>query len=199
MKNKIKGLLALVLSVLIGQVWAGVTSSFGVNFTSDANQNIPSDTAAGFAKGDYAQPTTWANVSGGSGVAVINTNGKKLLSWTSRGTWNSSADTSTTDGKLLYNYLDDTVNSGRQKASVTITGLPADKQYAVAVILAGDNGNNTNYNGLYSPALINGETYSYVNGALVSGDAAKAENARKWGDRRMSDGTTGGPTTPTEG
>ena len=194
MKNKIKGLLALALAAFTGGLWAGVTSSFGVNFTSNANQNIPADTAAGFAKGDYAQPTTWTNVSGGSGVAVINTNGKKLLSWTSRGTWNSSADTSTTDGKLLYNYLDDTVNSGRQKASVTITGLPADKQYAVALILSGD-ADNDGFNGKYSPAWINGVTYSYVDGALVTGDAAVA--ATTWGNRRAAN--KNGPTTPTEG
>ena len=186
----LKGLLTLALSALTGWMWADVTSSFGVNFTSNANQNI-TEGAAGFAKEGYAQPTTWTNVSDGSGVAAVN---GTLVSWTSRGTWNSGADTSTNDGKLLYNFLDDTVNSGRQKANVTITGLPADKQYAVAVILSGD-ADNDGFNGKYSPALINGVTYSYVDGALVTGDAAVA--ATTWGNRRKPGAN--GPSTPIEG
>lgn len=186
----LKGLLTLALAAFTGWMWADVTSSFGVNFTSGAGQNI-TEGAAGFSKEGYAQPTTWTNVSGGNGVAAVN---GTLVSWTSRGTWNSSADTSTNDGKLLYNYLDDTVNNGRQKASVTITGLPADKQYAVALILSGD-ADNDGFNGKYSPAWINGVAYSYVDGALVTGDAAVA--ATTWGNRRAAN--KNGPTTPIEG
>lgn len=175
--------------------------SFGVNFTTSGNENISTTEGAGFSKGTYAKPTNWGNFTGsasGNGTMTVENQTIKVY-WTARGIYNSSADISTDDGKLLHGYLDDAVYGGRTKATVTITGLPSDKQYAVAVILAGDNGNNTDFNGLYSPALINGETYSYVDGTLVKGDAAKADNAKTWGDRRKSDGTTGGPTTPTEG
>lgn len=191
----LKGLLTLALAAFTGWMWAGVTSSFGVNFRTAEAQDIPADTAAGFTKSDYAQPTTWANLNGGNGKQDITVGGATLnVTWYSRGTWNSGADTSTLDGKLLYNYLDDTVNNGRQKAAVKITGLPADKQYAVALILSGD-ADNDGFNGKYSPVWINGETYSYVDGALVTGDAAVA--ATTWGNRRAANNN--GPTTFIEG
>lgn len=176
--------------------------SFGVNFTHADNQNLNSDDDVGFTKNDYATPDTWHNFRGsanGNGTITVEGNTLKVY-WTARGTsdgtWNSGWSTDTLKGKLLLGFLDDTVNNGRTKATVTITGLPSDKQYAVAVILSGD-ADNDGFNGKYSPALINGETYSYVNGALVKGDAAKADNAKTWGNRRKV--TAGGPDDLTEG
>ena len=172
--------------------------SFGVNFTTAADQNISTTEGAGFSKGTYAKPINWGNFQGtneGNGTITVANQTIKVY-WTARGgsgnaTWNSGANTSTDDGKLLYGYLDDTVNDGRIKATVTITGLPSDKRYAVALILSGDGANNTDCNGKFSPALINGQTYSYVNGALVSGDAAKADNAKTWGDRSTTAAAAG--------
>lgn len=176
--------------------------SFGVNFTHADNQNLNSDDEVGFTKNDYATPDTWHNFRGsanGNGTITVEGNTLKVY-WTARGTsdgtWNSGWSTDTLKGKLLLGFLDDTVNNGRTKATVTITGLPSDKQYAVAVILSGD-ADNDGFNGKYSPALINGETYSYVDGALVKGDAAKADNAKTWGNRRKV--TEGGPDDLTEG
>ena len=166
--------------------------SFGVNFTVGGD-DISTTEGAGFTKGTYAKPTNWGNFTGsasGNGTMTVDDQTIKVY-WTSRGTWNSGTDKSTDESKLLYGYLDDAVNGGRTKATVTITGLPSDKQYAVALILSGDGANNTDFNGKFSPALINGQTYSYVDGALVSGDAAKAENAKTWGDRSKAAAAAG--------
>ena len=166
--------------------------SFGVNFTVGGD-DISTTEGAGFSKGAYAKPINWGNFTGsasGNGTMTVENQTLKVY-WTSRGTYNSGTDKSTDDSKLLYGYLDDAVNGGRTKATVTITGLPSDKQYAVALILSGDGANNTDFNGVYSPALINGQTYSYVDGALVSGDAAKADNAKKWGDRSKAAAAAG--------
>ena len=166
--------------------------SFGVNFTVGGD-DISTTEGAGFSKGAYAKPINWGNFTGsasGNGTMTVENQTLKVY-WTSRGTYNSGTDKSTDDSKLLYGYLDDAVNGGRTKATVTITGLPSDKQYAVALILSGDGANNTDFNGVYSPALINGQTYSYVDGALVSGDAAKADNAKKWGDRSTTAAAAG--------
>ena len=166
--------------------------SFGVNFTVGGDA-ISTTEGAGFTKGTYAKPTNWGNFTGsasGNGTITVENNTLKVY-WTARGTWNSGTDKSTDESKLLYGYLDDTVNNGRTKATVTITGLPSDKQYAVALILSGDGANNTDFNGKFSPALINGQTYSYVDGVLVSGEAATAENAKKWGDRSMAAAAAG--------
>ncbi len=166
--------------------------SFGVNFTVGGDA-ISTTEGAGFTKGTYAKPTNWGNFTGsasGNGTITAENNTIKVY-WTARGTWNSGTDKSTDESKLLYGYLDDTVDNGRTKATVTITGLPSDKQYAVALILSGDGANNTDFNGKFSPALINGQTYSYVDGVLVSGEAATAENAKKWGDRSMAAAAAG--------
>lgn len=166
--------------------------SFGVNFTVGGD-NISTTEGAGFTKGTYAKPTNWGNFTGsasGNGTMTVEENTIKVY-WTARGTWNSGTDKSTDESKLLHGYLDDTVNNGRTKATVTITGLPSDKQYAVALILSGDGANNTGFNGKFSPALINGQTYSYVDGVLVSGDAAKADNAKTWGDRSKTAAAAG--------
>ena len=167
--------------------------SFGVNFTKSGNENISTTEGAGFSKGTYAKPINWGNFTGsasGNGSMTVENQTIKVY-WTAFGTWDSGTDKSTDDGKLLYGYLDDAVNNGRTKATVTITGLPSDKQYAVALILSGDGADNTGFNGKFSPALINGETYSYVDGALVLGDAAKADNAKKWGDRSTAAAAAG--------
>ena len=166
--------------------------SFGVNFTVGGDA-ISTTEGAGFTKGTYAKPTNWGNFTGsasGNGTITVENNTIKVY-WTARGTWNSGTDKSTDESKLLHGYLDDTVNNGRTKATVTITGLPSDKQYTVALILSGDGANNTDFNGKFSPALINGQTYSYVDGVLVSGDAAKADNAKTWGDRSKTAAAAG--------
>lgn len=176
--------------------------SFGVNFTHADNQNLNVDDKVGYATDGYAVPDAWYNIRGSnSGNGTITVENQTLnVYWTARGTsnatWNSGWSTDTLKGKLLLGFLDDTINNARTKATVTITGLPSDKQYAVAVILAGD-ADNDGANGKYSPALINGQTYSYVGGVLVSGDAAKADNAKTWGNRRKV--TAGGPSDLTEG
>lgn len=167
--------------------------SFGVNFTTAADQNISTTEGAGFSKGTYAKPINWGNFTGspsGNGTMTVENQTIKVY-WTARDKYNSGTDKSTDEGKLLHGYLDDMVNNGRIKATVTITGLPSDKRYAVALILSGDGANNTDCNGKFSPALINGQTYSYVNGALVSGDAAKADNATTWGDRSTTAAAAG--------
>ena len=167
--------------------------SFGVNFTTAADQNISTTEGAGFSKGTYAKPINWGNFTGsasGNGTMTVENQTIKVY-WTARDKYNSGTDKSTDESKLLYGYLDDMVNDGRTKATVTITGLPSDKRYAVALILSGDGANNTDFNGKFSPALINGQTYSYVDGALVSGDAAKADNAKTWGDRSMTAAAAG--------
>ena len=171
-------------------------SSFGVNFTSSDAENISTTEGAGFSKDGYAKPITWGNFKGSvSGKGTMTVDGNSIeVSWTSRGIWTSGADKATDDGKLLYGYLDDVVGSGRTKATVKITGLPSDKRYAMALILSGD-GETDNFNGKYSPALINGETYSYLDGILVIGDAAKT--AATWGNRRKP--SANGPTIPIEG
>ena len=166
--------------------------SFGVNFTVGGD-DISTTEGAGFTKGTYAKPTNWGNFTGSaSGNGTMTVDGQTIkVYWTSRGTWNSGTDKSTDESKLLYGYLDDAVNGGRTKATVTITGLPSDKQYAVALVLSGDGANNADFNDKFSPALINGQTYSYVDGALVSGDAAKADNAKTWGDRSKAAAAAG--------
>ena len=196
MKNKIKGLLALALAAFTSGLWADVTSSFGVNFRTAEAQDIPADTAAGFSKEGYAQPTAWFNLNGSGGKQTINSSFE--VTWFASGTYYSGMSTDTSEGKILYGYLDDVVNSGRTKAAVKITGLPADKKYTVAVILSGD-ADNDGFNGKYSPAWINEEIYSYVTTegvtSLVTGDAAKA--ATTWGSRRKP--SAYGPSTFIEG
>ena len=195
----LKGLLTLALSALTGWMWAEVTSSFGINFRNADAQNIPADTAAGFTKGNYAQPTTWANLNGANGKQTITVSDASYeVTWTASGTYNSGMSTDTLTGKLLNRYLDDVVNSGRTKAAVKVTGLPADKTYTVAIILSGD-ADNDGFNGKYSPVWLNGEVYSYKTEndvtSLVTGATAKA--ATTWGNRRKP--SAGGPSELIEG
>ena len=170
----------------------GQKTSFGVNFTVGNDAIDTSDgVGAGFSTGSYAAPVAWTNVGGaalGYTDAITVAGGTYPVVFTSRGTWNSGCDTDTNNKKLLRGYLDDTVNNGRTKATVTITGLPEDKQYAMALILSGD-ADNTGFNGKYSPVLINGQTYSYDGTTLLTGDAAAA--ATTWGDRRASASANG--------
>ena len=170
----------------------GQKTSFGVNFTVGNDAIDTSDgVGAGFSTGSYAAPVAWTNVGGaalGYTDATTLAGGTYPVVFTSRGTWNSGCDTDTNNKKLLRGYLDDTVNNGRTKATVTITGLPEDKQYAMALILSGD-ADNTGFNGKYSPVLINGQTYSYDGTTLLTGDAAAA--ATTWGDRRASASANG--------
>lgn len=63
----LKGLLTLALAAFTGWMWAGVTSSFGVNFKTADAENISTTTGAGFAKGDYAAPINWANYTADGG------------------------------------------------------------------------------------------------------------------------------------
>lgn len=157
---------------------------FGVNFTTGDDQNISTTEGAGFAKGTYVKPINWGNFTGsasGNGTITVENQTIKVY-WTSRGTWSVfNADKSTDNGKLLYGYLDDYLY-GNVKVTVTVTGLPANRKYAVALILSGDGGR-------YSPVLINGEVYSYCGTTLLTGDEARA--ATEWGDRNASTSAPG--------
>ncbi|MBR5592169.1 MAG: hypothetical protein IKW38_06590 [Kiritimatiellae bacterium] len=170
----------------------GQKTSFGVNFTVGNDAIDTSDgVGAGFSTGSYAAPVAWTNVGCaalGYTDAITVAGGTYPVVFTARGNYNSGCDTDTNNKKLLRGYLDDVVNNGRTKATVTITGLPEDKQYAMALILSGD-ADNTGFNGKYSPVLINGQTYSYDGTTLLTGDAAAA--ATTWGDRRASASANG--------
>ncbi len=166
--------------------------SFGVNFKTGDAQNISTTTGAGFAKGDYAAPINWANYTAdGGNHATYTVNSTAIdVSWVARGSYYSGCSTDTDAGKLLHGYLDDTANSGRTKATVTISGLPENKKYAVALVLSGDGNGNADYNNRFSPVWINNEVYAYTNEAtLVKGDAAK--EIQYWGSRASSAAAAG--------
>ena len=167
--------------------------AFGVNFTKD-DSNVTTDATLGYATEGYAAPTAWTNVAGASGgyTSIAAPNAMSYtLTWSAHGGWNSGNAKDADAKKLLYGYLDDVASGARKKASVTITGLPADRKYAVAVILSGDGADGKDaFNNVYSPVLINGQTYSYdANGNLLTGEGAMAVTA--WGDRRASASTDG--------
>ncbi len=166
--------------------------SFGVNFTKDGS-NVATDAALGYTTEGYAAPATWVNVAADTaGYADISGSGATYaLTWTANGGWNSGNDKATDAKNLLYGYLDDVASGGRRKASVTITNLPANREYAVAVILSGDGADGKDaFNNVYTPVLINGQAYSYDGTTLLTGEDAMA--ATTWGDRRATasaDGT----------
>ena len=166
--------------------------SFGVNFKTADAQNISTTTGAGFAKGDYAAPVNWANYTadGGNHATYTIDTTSIDVSWVSRGSWNSGCSTDTDAGKLLHGYLDDTANNGRTKATVTISGLPENKKYAVALVLSGDGNGDANFNNRFSPVWINNEVYAYNSETtLVKGDEAKA--IQYWGSRAASAAAAG--------
>ena len=188
----LKGLLTLALAAFTGWMWAGVTSSFGVNFKTADAENISTTTGAGFAKGDYAAPINWANYTAdGGNHATYTIDATSIdVSWVARGSWNSGCSTDTDAGKLLYGYLDDVANSARTKATVTISGLPENKKYAVALVLSGDGNGDANFNNRFSPVWINNEVYAYDSETtLVKGDEAKA--IQYWGSRAASAAAAG--------
>lgn len=166
--------------------------SFGVNFKTADAENISTTTGAGFAKGDYAAPINWANYTadGGNHATYTIDTAAIDVSWVSRGSWNSGCSTDTDAGKLLHGYLDDTANNGRTKATVTISGLPENKKYAVALVLSGDGNGDANFNNRFSPVWINNEVYAYDSETtLVKGDEAKA--IEYWGSRASSAAAAG--------
>ena len=166
--------------------------SFGVNFKTADAQNISTTTGAGFAKGDYAAPVNWANYTADGGNHATYTIDTMSIdvSWVSRGSWDSGCSTDTDAGKLLHGYLDDTANNGRKKATVTISGLPENKKYAVALVLSGDGNGEANFNNRFSPVWINNEVYAYNSETtLVKGDEAKA--IQYWGSRAASAAAAG--------
>lgn len=166
--------------------------SFGVNFKTADAENISTTTGAGFAKGDYAAPINWANYTadGGNHATYTIDTAAIDVSWVSRGSWNSGCSTDTDAGKLLHGYLDDTANNGRTKATVTISGLPENKKYAVALVLSGDGNGEANFNNRFSPVWINNEVYAYDSETtLVKGDEAKA--IEYWGSRASSAAAAG--------
>ncbi len=166
--------------------------SFGVNFKTADAQNISTTTGAGFAKGDYAAPINWANYTADGGNHATYTIDVTAIdvSWVARGSWNSGCSTDTDAGKLLHGYLDDTANNGRTKATVTISGLPENKKYAVALVLSGDGDGSANFNNRFSPVWINNEVYAYDSETtLVKGDEAKA--IQYWGSRASSAAAAG--------
>ena len=185
---------------------ADVMLSFGLNFVSNENQYIPENTAAGFGKEAYDLPTAWFNLNNSNGKWDIDIGDDTFeVKCSARGTYGSDCGTDTLDGKLLATYLDDVVYDGREKAAIKISGLPADKKYAIALILSGDatandqQFNNGDFNAKYSPVWINGVVYSYgVNEGtafLLSGE--DAVDVTKWGDRRKS--ASVGPSPLSEG
>lgn len=166
--------------------------SFGVNFKTADAENISTTTGAGFAKGDYAAPINWANYTadGGNHATYTIDTTSIDVSWVARGNWNSGCSTDTDAGKLLYGYLDDVADSARTKATVTISGLPENKKYAVALVLSGDGNGDANFNNRFSPVWINNEVYAYNSEAtLVKGDEAKA--IQYWGSRAASAAAAG--------
>ena len=167
--------------------------SFGVNFKTADAQNISTTTGAGFAKGDYAAPINWANYTADGGNHATYTIDTMSIdvSWVARGSYNSGCSTDTDAGKLLHGFLDDVASwNGRTKATVTISGLPENKKYAVALVLSGDGNGDANYNNRFSPVWINNEVYAYNNEAtLVKGDEAKA--IQYWGSRAASAAAAG--------
>ena len=198
MISKIKTFILCIgfLAVAADSMMAKVTSSFGLNFISDDAQNIPADTPAGFAKGDYAKPTTWFNFKNANDKQTITVSGTPFdVTWTSRGTHDSGTDVDASiDGKLLYNYLDDIASwNGRTKAALKVTGLPTHKKYTLALILSGDGNGNADYNNRFSPVWINGEVYAYstTDGvtSLVKGDDAK--DITYWGSRSKTTAAEG--------
>ena len=198
MFKKIRAVILCVGAVVVVRATtADVTSSFAINFVSGDAQKIEDGTSVGFAKDGYPQPTKWINLSGANGKQTLESD-EIIVLWSSRGTYNSGASTETKAGKILYNYLDDQVHDGRTKAAVKISGLPADKKYAVALILSGD-ADNDGFNGKYSPVWVNGQTYSYVTEdesvSLVAGEEARS--ATTWGNRRKP--ASGGPSDLIEG
>jgi hypothetical protein len=62
--------------------------SFGVNFTTSANENISTTEGTGFTKGTYAKPINWGNFTGSaSGNGTMTIDGQTIkVYWTSRGT-----------------------------------------------------------------------------------------------------------------
>ena len=166
--------------------------SFGVNFKTADAQNISTTTGAGFAKGDYAAPINWANYTAdGGNHATYTIDATSIdVSWVARGSYYSSCSTDTDAGKLLYGYLDDVANRARTKATVTISGLPENKKYAVALVLSGDGNGDANFNNRFSPVWINNEVYAYNSDTtLVKGDEAKA--IQYWGSRAESAAAAG--------
>ena len=167
--------------------------SFGVNFKTADAENISTTTGAGFAKGDYAAPINWANYTadGGNHATYTIDTAAIDVSWVARGSWNSGCSTDTDAGKLLHGFLDDVASwNGRTKATVTISGLPENKKYAVALVLSGDGNGDANYNNRFSPVWINNEVYAYDNETtLVKGDEAKA--IQYWGSRAASAAAAG--------
>ena len=173
-----------------------VTTAFGLNFSHENGEGskdaiVPANgVGVGFFTEKYAAPTYWRNGQSSAadqGDFILENGTLYRVYWTALGSYSSECGLDTDIKKLLHTYLDDRShqkgNPGRVKASVTITNLPEDKKYAVALILAGDADNTTAmYNHKYSPVLINGQVYSYdAQANLLTGEAA--QSATQWGNR----------------
>lgn len=172
-----------------------VTASFGLNFSHENGESsedaiVPANgVGVGFFTEKYAAPTYWRNGQSSAadqGDFILENGTLYRVYWTAWKRWSSGCGLDTDIKKLLHTYLEDRSyegEPGRVKASVTITNLPEDKKYAVALILAGDADNTTAmYNHKYSPVLINGQVYSYdAQANLLTGEAA--QSATQWGNR----------------
>lgn len=170
-----------------------VTTAFGVNFSHENGESskdaIVTTEGVGFFTEKYAAPTRWINWASSAaeqGDFILENGTLYRVYWTALNMFSSECGLDTDIKKLLHTYLDDRSyqgEPGRVKASVTITNLPEDKKYAVALILAGDADNTTAmYNHKYSPVLINGQVYSYdAQANLLTGEAA--QSATQWGNR----------------
>ncbi len=169
-----------------------VTASFGLNFSHENGEDVivpANGVGVGFFTEKYAAPTYWRNGQSSAadqGDFILENGTLYRVYWTAWKPFSSECGLDTDIKKLLHTYLDDRSyqgEPGRVKASVTITNLPEDKKYAVALILAGDADNTTAmYNHKYSPVLINGQVYSYdAQANLLTGEAA--QSATQWGNR----------------
>ena len=172
-----------------------VTASFGLNFSHENGEGskdaiVPANgVSVGFFTEKYAAPMHWINWQSSAadqGGFILENGTYYRVYWTAWKLFSSECGLDTDIKKLLHTYLDDRSyegEPGRVKASVTITNLPEDKKYAVALILAGDADNTTAmYNHKYSPVLINGQVYSYdAQANLLTGEAA--QSATQWGNR----------------
>lgn len=186
MKNKIKGLLALVLVAFTSITWADstdITEVIAINFGSDKQAlNTAAEGDLGFVTADgmlgaQVPLAKWNNVSGPSGtevtVAGAKTETSYLLTYSSPNTWNSQDGNTynTSIGNLTKGYLD-VSNAGGAVPEISLSGMPT-TGYDVAVILSGDGGT-------FGAVTVNGKDYIGSNGETILGEDS-------WGTRQSYD------------
>ncbi len=162
--------------------FAGFSAAYGaesisINFASN-EAAIGNENNAGLygVQGQY-----WNQFNGNNGTnqALSVYNGTSLSSssstvtWTSNNTWRDDNGTSTGDGQLLHGYLDDGNGAG---VSITVTNLDF-LSYDVYIYCNTDSGNKK-----FTAKTVNGVSYSYVDGSVVSNSSAAWGNSNQAGD-----------------